>query len=174
VYVREVGRDELIVSLNSEVPRSPASTMKVLTTYAALELLGPAYTWRTRAYATTPVRAIRGSVRDSVRHGFTDLHNLDFFYAAGLFDYLDDRLGRRLLSRMFDCLRPGGLLWIANFVPDIADRAYMEAVMDWWLVYRTPDALGTLDAEIDSHQIAHKRVFLEGEQNVAVLELRKL
>jgi len=55
VYVREVGRDEPIVSLNSEVPRSPASTMKVLTTYAALELLGPAYTWRTRAYATTPV-----------------------------------------------------------------------------------------------------------------------
>ena len=55
VYVREVGRDEPIVSFNSEVPRSPASTMKVLTTYAALELLGPAYTWRTRAYATTPV-----------------------------------------------------------------------------------------------------------------------
>ena len=55
VYVREVGRDEPIVSFNSEVPRNPASTMKVLTTYAALELLGPAYTWRTRAYATTPV-----------------------------------------------------------------------------------------------------------------------
>jgi serine-type D-Ala-D-Ala carboxypeptidase/endopeptidase (penicillin-binding protein 4) len=38
------------------VPRNPASTMKVLTTYAALELLGPAYTWVTRAYATGPVR----------------------------------------------------------------------------------------------------------------------
>ena len=49
VYVREVGRDEPIVSFNSAVPRNPASTMKVLTTYAALELLGPAYTWRTRA-----------------------------------------------------------------------------------------------------------------------------
>jgi len=55
VYVREVGRDEPIVSLNSEVPRNPASTMKVLTTYAALEILGPAYTWRTRAYASGPV-----------------------------------------------------------------------------------------------------------------------
>lgn len=56
VFVREVGRDEPIVSYNPEVPRNPASTMKVLTTYAALELLGPAYSWTTRAYATGPVR----------------------------------------------------------------------------------------------------------------------
>ena len=56
VFVREVGRDEPLVSLNSNVPRNPASVMKVVTTYAALEKLGPAYTWRTRAYATGPIR----------------------------------------------------------------------------------------------------------------------
>ena len=33
VFVREVGRDEPLVSYNSTVPRNPASTMKVLTTY---------------------------------------------------------------------------------------------------------------------------------------------
>jgi D-alanyl-D-alanine carboxypeptidase/D-alanyl-D-alanine-endopeptidase (penicillin-binding protein 4) len=62
VFVREVGRDDPAVSFNADVPRNPASTMKVLTTYAALELLGPAYTWRTRAYAA-------GTVRDQVLHG---------------------------------------------------------------------------------------------------------
>jgi len=64
VLVREVGREEPLVSYNSEVPRNPASTMKVLTTYAALELLGPAYTWRTRAYAAGPVRdlALEGNL----------------------------------------------------------------------------------------------------------------
>jgi len=56
VFVREVGRDEPLVSYNSAVPRNPASTMKVVTTFAALESLGPAYSWRTRAYATGPVR----------------------------------------------------------------------------------------------------------------------
>ena len=56
VYVREIGRDEPVVSYNATVPRSPASTIKVVTTYAALEMLGPAYTWRTRAYASGPVR----------------------------------------------------------------------------------------------------------------------
>jgi serine-type D-Ala-D-Ala carboxypeptidase/endopeptidase (penicillin-binding protein 4) len=56
VYVREVGREEPVISFNSAVSRNPASTMKVLTTVAALDTLGPAYTWRTRAYATGPVR----------------------------------------------------------------------------------------------------------------------
>ena len=56
VFVREVGREEPLVSFNSTVPRNPASTMKIVTTYSALESLGPAYTWRTRAYATGPIR----------------------------------------------------------------------------------------------------------------------
>jgi serine-type D-Ala-D-Ala carboxypeptidase/endopeptidase (penicillin-binding protein 4) len=56
VFVREIGRDDPLVAWNAGVPRNPASTMKVLTTWAALELLGPAYTWRTRAWATGPVR----------------------------------------------------------------------------------------------------------------------
>jgi D-alanyl-D-alanine carboxypeptidase/D-alanyl-D-alanine-endopeptidase (penicillin-binding protein 4) len=56
VFVREVGREEPLISYNSTVPRNPASTMKVVTTYSALESLGPAYTWRTRAYATGPIR----------------------------------------------------------------------------------------------------------------------
>jgi len=56
VLVREIGRDEPLISFNSTVPRNPASTMKVLTTWSALEILGPAYTWQTRAYATGPVK----------------------------------------------------------------------------------------------------------------------
>ena len=62
VYVREIGRDDALLSYNSAVPRNPASTMKVVTTWAALELLGPAYTWRTRAYAA-------GTLRDGVLNG---------------------------------------------------------------------------------------------------------
>lgn len=56
VLVREIGRDAPLVSHNAGVPRNPASTMKVVTTYAALGMLGPAYTWRTRAWAAGPLR----------------------------------------------------------------------------------------------------------------------
>ena len=55
--------------LNESVPMNPASTMKLVTTYAALSVLGPAYTWKTEAFAAGPLRrdvldgnlAIRGS-----------------------------------------------------------------------------------------------------------------
>ncbi len=51
IYVRDAGTNEVVVDLNSDTARSPASTIKVLTTFAALDMLGPAYTWKTRAYA---------------------------------------------------------------------------------------------------------------------------
>jgi D-alanyl-D-alanine carboxypeptidase/D-alanyl-D-alanine-endopeptidase (penicillin-binding protein 4) len=50
IYVRDAGSGEVLVDLNGTEPRSPASTIKVLTTFAALDSLGPAYTWKTRVY----------------------------------------------------------------------------------------------------------------------------
>jgi serine-type D-Ala-D-Ala carboxypeptidase/endopeptidase (penicillin-binding protein 4) len=40
----------------SQVPVNPASIMKLVTTYAALDLLGPAFTWTTPVYVDGPVR----------------------------------------------------------------------------------------------------------------------
>ncbi|GAB3393448.1 D-alanyl-D-alanine carboxypeptidase/D-alanyl-D-alanine-endopeptidase [Azotobacter armeniacus] len=42
--------------INADVPLNPASTMKLVTTYAALELLGPTHKWRTEFYADGPLR----------------------------------------------------------------------------------------------------------------------
>ena len=39
----------VVLAQNPDTPRSPASTVKIVTTFAALELLGPAYSWHTRA-----------------------------------------------------------------------------------------------------------------------------
>ncbi len=55
VVVRDVASGESLVELNPELPRAPASTMKLLPTWAALDLLGPSYTWKTRAWADAPV-----------------------------------------------------------------------------------------------------------------------
>jgi serine-type D-Ala-D-Ala carboxypeptidase/endopeptidase (penicillin-binding protein 4) len=46
-----VGDASPLLSHNAAQAMNPASTMKLLTTYAALELLGPTYTWKTEAYA---------------------------------------------------------------------------------------------------------------------------
>ena len=55
VIVRDVASGESLVELNADLPRPPASTMKLLPTWAALDLLGPAYAWKTRAWADAPV-----------------------------------------------------------------------------------------------------------------------
>ncbi|HEX2495016.1 MAG TPA: D-alanyl-D-alanine carboxypeptidase/D-alanyl-D-alanine-endopeptidase [Steroidobacter sp.] len=49
IYVRDASTNEVVLDLDSSVARSPASIMKVLTTFAALDTLGPGYTWKTRA-----------------------------------------------------------------------------------------------------------------------------
>ena len=52
IEVREVGAARPLLQHRAKAPMNPASTMKLLTTYAALELLGPAHTWKTSAYHT--------------------------------------------------------------------------------------------------------------------------
>ena len=42
--------------INADVSVNPASTMKLITTYAALELLGPTYQWKTEFYADGPLK----------------------------------------------------------------------------------------------------------------------
>ena len=62
VYVQEIGASQPIVAVNADSAMNPASVMKLLTTYAGLELLGPAYTWPTMLYAN-------GKIIDGVLHG---------------------------------------------------------------------------------------------------------
>jgi len=50
VFVQDTGASRPLLAHQAQRPMSPASTMKLVTTYAALELLGPAYTWETALY----------------------------------------------------------------------------------------------------------------------------
>ena len=51
VYVQEIhAGGEVLMRVNADIPFNPASTMKLVTTNAALELLGPTYSWKTQAY----------------------------------------------------------------------------------------------------------------------------
>ena len=51
VYVQDVTADRPLLAHRADQPMSPASTMKLVTTYAALELLGPAHVWKTEAWS---------------------------------------------------------------------------------------------------------------------------
>ena len=47
LYIKEHNASAPLAALNIDKPRNPASAIKVLTTFAGLELLGPNYTWET-------------------------------------------------------------------------------------------------------------------------------
>jgi D-alanyl-D-alanine carboxypeptidase/D-alanyl-D-alanine-endopeptidase (penicillin-binding protein 4) len=55
IVVQDAGAVSPRLTLNADQPLNPASTMKLVTTFAALELLGPAYTWKTGAWSTAPL-----------------------------------------------------------------------------------------------------------------------
>ncbi len=62
IYVSEIGANEPLVAVNADTAMNPASVMKLVTTFAGLELLGPAYTWKTELYAD-------GEIKDGVLQG---------------------------------------------------------------------------------------------------------
>ncbi|MDO8291421.1 MAG: D-alanyl-D-alanine carboxypeptidase/D-alanyl-D-alanine-endopeptidase [Gallionella sp.] len=62
IEVREARARRPLISLNATRPMNPASTMKLLTTYAALDMLGPVYNWKTEAY-------LDGELKDGVLYG---------------------------------------------------------------------------------------------------------
>jgi len=57
VLVQEAGSGATRLSLNAQQPMNPASVAKLLTTYAALDELGPAYTWKTPLWFAGPIRS---------------------------------------------------------------------------------------------------------------------
>ena len=62
LLVNAEGQSAPRLSHRASVPVNPASVMKLVTTYAALDLLGPAYTWRTPVF-------VEGAVRDGTLFG---------------------------------------------------------------------------------------------------------
>lgn len=62
MYVEDLDTGEPLLVWNEDVPRNPASVVKLLTTLVALDVLGPTYTWKTEVY-------VLGQIDDGVLNG---------------------------------------------------------------------------------------------------------
>jgi D-alanyl-D-alanine carboxypeptidase/D-alanyl-D-alanine-endopeptidase (penicillin-binding protein 4) len=89
--VQELGVHHELLRANAAAPMNPASVMKLVTTYAALEQLGPAYRWKTEAYAA-------GTLADGVLEG-------DLILKGGG----DPKLDLEAFGRLVRALRGKGL-----------------------------------------------------------------
>ncbi len=108
IVVQEVGAARPSLSLNANAPMNPASAMKLFTTLAALELLGPAYRWKTEAYAA-------GRLHDGVLEGDLVLKG-----------YGDPKLDYESFWMLLRALRGKGLREIRGDV--LLDRSFFAPV----------------------------------------------
>jgi D-alanyl-D-alanine carboxypeptidase/D-alanyl-D-alanine-endopeptidase (penicillin-binding protein 4) len=109
VFAQEIGHEPPIVSVASDVARNPASVIKLLPTLVALEELGPAYTWKTEAYATAAVEK-RKLAGDLYLKGYGDPY------------FLTEHFWRLLRG-----LRIGGITGIDGDL--VLDRSFFEPDM---------------------------------------------
>ena len=63
----------------------------------------------------------------------------DMVYSSGLFDYLNDRIARRLIARLFDFLDDEASLFVTNAKDDSNYQAYYEMLGGWKLIHRTEE-----------------------------------
>jgi extracellular factor (EF) 3-hydroxypalmitic acid methyl ester biosynthesis protein len=101
---------------------------------------------RTQSGRVTPISLLQRSVHQLLRQATTgdvDLQweSYDVVYCAGLFDYLSQRVCRRLNDLFVRLLAPGGLMMVTNVSSDNPSRAWMEFVLEWNLIYRDDAAM---------------------------------
>ncbi|KMO67183.1 class I SAM-dependent methyltransferase [Mycolicibacterium chlorophenolicum] len=86
-------------------------------------------------------------VKLALGHNTLGLADQDLVYSIGLIDYLSDGLVVRLLTWIHGVLRPGGTAVVGNFDVDNPDRAFMDHLLDWRLIHRSPADLEGLFAQ---------------------------
>jgi extracellular factor (EF) 3-hydroxypalmitic acid methyl ester biosynthesis protein len=125
-----------------------------------------------KAHRKVNVRAVELSIHDLLRaaarndSAFRDRY--DFVYCAGLFDYLSDRVCRRLLRLYLDWIAPGALLVATNVRDNNPIRYYMEHVAEWYLEHRSEAQFQSLAPEG-----THARVYSDATGINLFLEIRK-
>jgi extracellular factor (EF) 3-hydroxypalmitic acid methyl ester biosynthesis protein len=124
----------------------------------------------------TPINMIKRSVHQLLKEGRRGTEigrtsSYDLIYCAGLFDYLSDRICRRLMDIFYEALAPGGLLIATNVEASNPDRQMMEYLMDWHLTYRNPEQLLALSPGKAMHKDC--RVLSDDTKVNIFLEVRK-
>jgi len=82
-----------------------------------------------------------------IRSGMLEKGHYDVIYCAGLFDYLSDRVCKRLLDIFWTLGAPGASIIVSNFTPTNPIRGFMDHALDWRLIYREEQHMYTVVPE---------------------------
>jgi extracellular factor (EF) 3-hydroxypalmitic acid methyl ester biosynthesis protein len=93
--------------------------------------------------ARVRIRFLHDSIKRLLRDPelFRDHAPFDAVICAGLFDYLDTDKAAVLVSSLYRAVRPGGVVYAGNYVPEQPTRWLLEHHLDWNLLYKTRDEM---------------------------------
>ena len=81
-------------------------------------------------------RSVHQLLRAATQGGEEEFTGFDVVYCAGLFDYLSQRVCKRLVELFCTMAKPGGLIIVTNVSDDNPSKAWMEYLVEWNLIYR--------------------------------------
>lgn len=81
-------------------------------------------------------RSVHQLLRAASQGGEDEFSGYDLVYCAGLFDYLSQRVCKRMVELFCTMAKPGGIVIVTNVATSNPRRAWMEYVMEWNLIYR--------------------------------------
>jgi len=87
----------------------------------------------------TQIHVVKKSVNQILKDGLRGKEAADaydFVYCAGLFDYMSDRICKKLMNIFYQMLAPGGLLLATNVDAAKPFRHSMEYLLEWHLICR--------------------------------------
>ncbi len=119
-----------------------------------------------------PIETVTATILD-ILVGRYKVEDFDLIYSAGLYDYLDERVARKLTNMLFAGIKPGGRLILSNFLKETPDLGWTEAIMDWFLIYRDMSQIKAFAVDIPSDQIASAHTYLCPTRCIGYLSLRK-
>ncbi len=122
------------------------------------------------AFGRAQINAIHTPTYALLNGASSALGRFDLIYSAALFERLDTRAAAQALAAMYAMLKPGGRILIANLAPTLPEAGLIEAVMNWWPIYRGAEALANLGGEIARAGGAATRLTLEPADNIFFLE----
>jgi extracellular factor (EF) 3-hydroxypalmitic acid methyl ester biosynthesis protein len=88
-------------------------------------------------------RSVHQFLKEEAKSGINHTR-YDLIYCAGIFDYLSDRICKRLVNIFYSMLEPGGLLIVTNVDASNPSRNGMEYLLEWHLIYRNVQQLKAL------------------------------
>lgn len=81
----------------------------------------------------------------------------DLIWSAGVFDYFDDKVFKKMLERLLPSVAKGGQIVVGNFSDNNPSRPYMEFIGEWYLHHRSPQHLIRLAEECG---VNRKHIFI--------------